>query len=68
MINKIRLNNAQWERLLALSAGAAGDISSGIKPPAKTSPRLISYGLVKVDPAGGERLTELGLQRLNQGR
>lgn len=62
---KIRLNDAQWNRLQKL-AGDGGeresDEATGI------SHRLVSNGLVASGPDGAEYLTEQGMHRLSQGR
>ena len=65
MIEKIRLNDEQWETLQAVRE--AND-SRCPTDSIKLSDRLRSNGLVTADQQGRKFLTDQGLSRLNQGR
>jgi hypothetical protein len=62
---KVQLNDEQWSALQALQeANARRYPTDSIK----VSNRLRSNGFVEMDCLGGKRLTDQGLQRLQQGR
>jgi hypothetical protein len=64
-VAKLRLNDAQWERLQCL-AGVKEDTAP--VDASTASDRLRSNGLVATDGRGLEYLTVYGLLRLSQGR
>lgn len=65
MNEKIRLNDAQWKKLLSMPN--QDKIKTQGEPTHQWS-RLRSYGLLAHDSEGREYLTEKGIQRLGQGR
>lgn len=65
VVKKIQLNDEQWKTLEALLEAAARRIpTDSIRVP----DRLRSNGLVAQDRQGTKYLTELGHDRLRQGR
>ena len=67
MVKKIRLNDAQWNRLQQLAKEESVRCMSPELAP-RSSSRLRSNGLVALDAQGREYLTEQGARRLTQGR
>jgi len=66
-MKKVRLNGEQWlkrTRLGPLPIQRRGQISEAVRP----STRLSSYGLICSDESGQQFLTQLGQNRLRQGR
>jgi hypothetical protein len=65
VVEKIRLNDAQWAQLVGLANGATLEQRS---KPIRCPVRLRSNGLISKDASGGFHLTERGVRRLGQGR
>ncbi|MGJ7565454.1 hypothetical protein ACSFBM_16500 [Variovorax sp. GB1R11] len=62
---KIKLNDQQWLKLLAIQARQDGAM---VAPPGPISCRLRSRGFVARDDAGFDYLTERGALRIAEGR
>ncbi|MFM9923195.1 hypothetical protein VLK31_09415 [Variovorax sp. H27-G14] len=68
-MKKIRLNDEQWTKLLALPVMPIRTRENGATPDApRTSSRMSSHGLVAADADGREYITDQGVHRLSQGR
>ena len=66
-MKKIRLNDEEWTKLLALPwipIRERGDMPDA----PRSSCRLSSHGLIAADGAGREYITNQGALRLSQGR
>ena len=66
-MKKIRLNDEQWTKLLALPRTPIRE-RGGIPGAPRSSCRLSSHGLIAIDRAGREYITDQGALRLSQGR